>query len=145
MTLATNHFFVFLGAADQLRLVLDDRRKSIGCAGMTEHLYPTDVGIPVSLNITSLKFDEKAPSGLAMVSPASDAVFKADILFEYDTLVKKINENFETLDRHLCMERKMQLANAVKSGDPQKLAQFVSRDAFHSVIYTYRNEKKKTD
>lgn len=130
LTLATNHSFVFLGAADHLRLVLDDRRKSIGCTGMSEHLYPTDVGIPVSLNITDLKFDEKHPSGLAVVAPPTDAVFKADILFEYDVLVKRINENFETLDRHLCMERKIQWANAVKSGDPNKLAQFVSRDAF---------------
>lgn len=130
LTLASNHSFVFLGAADHLRLVLDNRRKSFGCTSMKDHLYPTDVGIPVSLNITDLKFNEKSSSGLAMVSPPSDAVFKADILFEYDALVKKINENFETLDKHLCMERRMQWANAIKSGDPHQLAQFVSRDAF---------------
>lgn len=67
---------------------------------------------------------------MAVVSSPTDAIFKADILYEYDALVKAINDNLETLDKYLCIERKHQWAQAVQSGDPDKLAQFVSRDPF---------------
>lgn len=130
LTLTASGSYVFLGTTDHLRLVLDEKRKEIGCDHVNSHLYPTDVGLPVSLNVSVLKFDQRTPSGVTLVAPPSDAVFKADILFEYDTLVKQVNENFETLDRHLCMERKIQWASAVRSADPNQLAHFVSRDPF---------------
>lgn len=111
-------------------MVLDGKRKAIGCSNLHHQFYPTDVGLPVSLNITEPLFDKKNPTGVAVVSSPTDAIFKADILYEYDALVKAINDNLETLDKYLCIERKHQWAQAVQSGDPDKLAQFVSRDPF---------------
>lgn len=124
-----NHSQIFVSKEDALRVVLEADHILAECRSTHLRLYPTDLGIPVSLNYTIPETSNEIPRMSPFLDP-SNAVFRAEIMSALAGVTTKINHNFETLDFYLCQMRKIEWENAMRSPDAHNLAHYITRDPF---------------
>lgn len=124
-----NHSQIFVSKEDALRVVLEADHVLAECRSTHLRLYPTDLGIPVSLNYTIPETSNEIPRMSPFLDPAN-AVFRAEVMSALAGITTKINYNFETLDFYLCQTRKIEWENAMRSPDAHNLAHYITRDPF---------------
>lgn len=124
---------VFLGTQSHMRIVIDPLHQATECSAQRLVLHPTDIGIPVTYNISSpIRFD--SDKGLVTLQnrilPAEESLFQSSVLFELQQVVNKVNHNFESLDSHLCKLRTQTWSNLVRRGTPDEMATYITGDIF---------------
>lgn len=132
-TLAEDGSIVFLGVKNHLRLVIDPFHRASQCASHNIYLYPTDVGIPVTYNITQKIIQNENKGMVSLENLAltrTESLFQSSVTFELQQLADKINDNFASLDAHLCKLRTQDWSKLVRSGSPDELAVYITGDIF---------------
>lgn len=121
---------IFIGMSDYLRIVLEPEHALARCKHLHLQLFPTDLGIPASINIT---FQETTDSPrLQATLSATEALFAAEMTAELARLAEQVNYNLVSLDRYLCIQRQQEWAKATSGNSPDELARFITRDPFSS-------------
>lgn len=119
---------IFIGTTDYLRIVLEPDHSIARCKHLRLQLYPTDLGIPASVNLT-IQTSQDPPHLRATLS-ATEALFAAEMTAELARLAEQVNYNLVSLDRYLCIQRQQEWARATAGDSPNELARFITRDPF---------------
>lgn len=127
---ATHNSQIFLGNKDHIRLVIDLNKRPVICKDMLTDLYPTDMGIPISISSSHHRSTSTALGVNWETREVNTALFESEVLFELHHLAQSVNSNFETLDLHLCLGKRAAWSQAVRSNDANLLAVYVSHDPF---------------